>query len=218
MKYWVFLSLLWVTTGCAVLKPTRSGYLSDYSRVRPAADKAPRALEERPAAPGTLSGIDSFYIEDVAWRSARPAKVAHDPALQEQVLKALREALVKDLSQVRPVVDRPGPHTARVRAAVTDQRNADLLFNVVMTAIAVPVANGGATVEAEVIAPDGKQIAAVDYARAGAFFDMIGYYWPNDHAKIACRKAAAELMEAVTAGSAAGETVTAAAARPKSGD
>lgn len=219
MKWIVCLSLLSTATGCAVLKPTRSGYLSDYSQVRPAADKAPRTLEERPADPGSLAGIDSFYIEDVAWRSARPAKVAKDPALQEQVLKALREALVKDLSQLRPVVDKPGPHTARVRAAVTDQRNADLLFNLIMTAIAIPVANGGATVEAEVIAPDGKQIAAVDYARAGGFFDVIGFYWPNDHAKIACRKAAEELKEAVAAGSASpDDAVTASGRTPRTSD
>src|SRR5436309_967050 len=119
MKWLAFVCLLWVAGGCAVLKPTRSGYLSDYSRVRAAPDEAPKTLEERPAGPGTLAGIDSFYIEDVAWRSARPAKVAKDPGLQEQVLKALREALVQDLGQVRRVVDRPGPHTARVRAAVT---------------------------------------------------------------------------------------------------
>jgi hypothetical protein len=157
------------------------------------------------------AGIDSFYIDDLAWRSARPAKVAKDPQLQEQVLKALRDALVKELSQVRPVVDKPGPHSARVRAAVTAQRNADLLFNLITTAIAIPVANGGATIEAEVLAPDGKQIAAVDYARAGGFFDIIGYYWPNDHAKIACRKAAAELRNALEAGAPTREPVTAAA-------
>jgi hypothetical protein len=211
MKWLACVCLLGVAGGCAVLKPTRSGYLSDYAQVKPVPDKSPRTLAERPAEAGKLAGIDSFYIEDVAWRSVRPAKVAKDPALQEQVLKALREALVKELSQVRPVLDQPGPHTARVRAAVTDARNADLLFNLIMTAIAIPVANGGATVETEVLAPDGKQIAAVDYARAGGFFDIIGYYWPNDHAKIACRTAAAELRNALEAGAPAREPVTAAA-------
>jgi hypothetical protein len=205
----VFVCLLWVASGCAVLRPTRSGYLSDYSQLKPALDKPPKAQEERLADPGKLAGIDSFYIEDVSWRSKRPRKVAKDPQLQGQVTKALRDALVKDLGEVRPVVDRPGPQTARVRAAVTDQRNADLLFNLIMTAIAVPVANGGATIEAEVIGPDGKQVAAVDYARAGGFFDVIGYYWPNDHAKIACRKAADELKHALEAGAEPSEARTA---------
>jgi hypothetical protein len=197
-----------------VLKPTRSGYLSDYSQVKPVSDRVMSTTEGNRAGAGELAGVHSFYIEDVRWTSARPKKVAKDPQLQEQVLKALREALVKELSQVRPVVDKPEPHTARVRAAVTAQRNADLLFNLIMTAIAIPVANGGATVEAEVIAPDGKQIAAVDYARAGGFFDIIGYYWPNDHAKIACRKAAAELRNALEAGAPTREPVTAAARAP----
>jgi hypothetical protein len=204
MKWTVCVSLLWMATGCAMLKPTRSGYLTDYAQVRPASDKMLSTAEANRAEPGELAEVDSFYIEDVEWRSARPAKVAKNPALQEQVLKALRAALVKDLSRVRPVVDQPGPHTARVRAAVTDARNADLLFNLIMTAIITPVANGGATIEAEVIAPDGRQIAAIDYARAGGFFDVIGYYWPNDHAKIACRRAAEELKEAVEAGAGTG--------------
>ena len=201
MRWFICVGIMLVSAapGCAVVKPTRSGYLSDYSHVRTASDRVMSTTEANAAGAGALAGVDSFYVEDVRWLSARPAKVAKRPDLQEQVLSVLRESLREELGKVRPVVDAPGPRTARVRAAVTDARNADLLFNLLMTAIAIPLANGGATVEAEVIGPDGRQVAAVDYARAGGLFDVVGYYWPNDHAKIACRRAAAALREAVEA-------------------
>ncbi len=66
-----------------------------------------------------------------------------------------------------------------------------------MTVIAIPFSTGGATVEAEVVGPDGRQVAAIDYAREGGVLDIVGFYWPDDHAKQACIKAAGRLREAV---------------------
>jgi hypothetical protein len=183
--------------GCADVKPTRSGYLKDYSALRPAKE-GDKKLEVKRAPAEAVARVDSFYIEDVAWRSPRPKGTAETVEKQEPVLAKLREALREELSKVKPVVDRPGERTARVRAAVTDAVNAHVILNIIMTIIAVPVSNGGATVEAEVLSPDGgRQVAAVDFARPGGLFDVVGYYWPDDHAKQACRKAAVRLREAV---------------------
>lgn len=182
-------------SGCANVKPTRSGYLSDYSQLKPEAKH--KKQEARMAGAGSMTTIDSFYIEEVAWRSARPKSYVKKPQKEQALLKALREALRKELGAVHPVVDQPGPHTARVRAAITDEVNADVILNILVSIIALPVSNGGATIEAEVRGPAGDQLAAVDFAKAGGVFDVFGYFLPEEHAKQACRGAAKALRRAV---------------------
>jgi hypothetical protein len=195
------LVVLIIATGCADVRPTRANYLSDYSQLR--TEKENR-VEVRPPAAGDLANVESFHIEDVAWRATRTKKAATTPEKQAPVLKHLRDALRDELAKVRPVVDAPGPRTARVRAAVTDEVEADVIINILASIVAVPVTNGGATIEAEILAPGatasggagtGRQIAALNFARPGGFFDILGYYWPDDHAKQATHKAAKRLRE-----------------------
>jgi hypothetical protein len=50
--------------GCANVKPTRSAYLSDYSRLQTVPNND--NLEIRRVSAFTLDDVDSFYIEDVA--------------------------------------------------------------------------------------------------------------------------------------------------------
>jgi hypothetical protein len=196
LKFSVLLPCLLITAiGCANVKPTRSGYLSNYDQMAPVPHH--RTQEVRPASVVTLADVDSFYIEDVAWRSPRPKAYVQKPHKQEHLLSALRDSLGKELGAVHPIVDHPGPRTARVRAAITDEVNAHVIFNIVMTIIAVPVSNGGATIEAEVVGPAGSQLAAVDVARPGGFFDVFGYYLPEAHAQHACQTAAKRLREAL---------------------
>ncbi|MGE5611688.1 MAG: DUF3313 family protein [Bacillota bacterium] len=182
--------------GCANVKPTHSGYLSDYSQVQ--ADPNHHKLEIHHANSIDLQNIDSFYIEEVAWKSPRPKGTVAHPDRQTSMLKSLREALQKDLATIKPVVDSPGPHTARVHAAITDEVDSEYILNILASIVAGPVSNGGATVEAEILAPDGHQIAAVSVARAGGLFDVLGYYLPHDHAKQACRTASRDLRTALT--------------------
>ena len=60
-----------------------------------------------------------------------------------------------------------------------------------------PIFFGGGSVEAEVIAPDGRQIAAVSSASGGGWLDVVGYYTYSDHARKAMSRCAGELAEAV---------------------
>src|SRR5438552_2068602 len=115
--------------GCANVKPTRSGFLSDYGQLR-GEPKHPKHEVRAAAPPVTLAEIDSFYIEEIAWHSPRPKSYVAKPQKQQALLAALREAMLKELGALRPVVDRPGPRTAIVRAAITDEVNADVIFNI----------------------------------------------------------------------------------------
>jgi hypothetical protein len=128
----------------------------------------------------------------------RPKDVAADPNRQSALLECLREALQDELSTIKPVVEKAGPHTARVRAALTDEVDSEPVLNVLLTIVIVPFVNGGATVEAEVADADGRQVAAVVSADVGGAADVGGFFIPQDHAKKACRTAARQLRLALS--------------------
>jgi hypothetical protein len=66
-------------------------------------------------------------------------------------------------------------------------------MNSALTVVAVPLFNGGGTVEAEVIAPDGRQIAVVVAALPGRAWDVLGFYTWQGHAESAMRRSAGQL-------------------------
>lgn len=183
--------------GCASHQITRSGYLSDYPTTQPTDEWFAKYTETR-ATPEQMSAIDSFYLEPVAWRSATPAEVANDPRQQRVLLDTLADQLHQKLSPVRGFVGSPGPRTARIRAAITDDEKSVVWLNIVTTLIAIPISNGGATIEAEAIAPNGHQIAAVVWSQVGGPIDILGYYFSQDHAKCAIHEAADQLAKCLS--------------------
>ena len=192
-------------TGCAHVRPAEPGFLSDYTGLRP----TELALHDRggtehvmvrPAARGALAGVDSFYVEPLDWRVASSREAATDPDVKARVLAAYDGELRQQLGKIRPVVDRPGPGTARVRSAVTDVEPAWPIANIVATAVATPIFNGGGAFEAEVIAPDSRQIAAVSSASTGGAFEFLSYFTRSWQPADASRRAADEIASAIYAG------------------
>jgi len=198
---WRYYMLFCVMTlpqfGCAQLKPTHSGYLTDYSNLQAKSSKTPiirsRVVESAISGTTPLAGIDSFMIEPVAWlaKESTPSLVVED--CQKNLSAKLQKALSEELNGLKPVVDVPGPRTARVRAAVTQVAFARPLANSALSVVAVPLFNGGGTVEAEVIGPDGKQIAVVVAALPGRPWEVLGFFTWQGHAESAMRRSAAEL-------------------------
>jgi hypothetical protein len=206
------LILLVAGTGCTAYQPTRSGYLSDYSGLQ----KDPFHLnyglglernQSHNADLGTIGQIDSYYIEPPQWLVSESSRGAGHPERQEMLLLALQEQLKEQLSELRPVVDQPGPNTARVRSAITEVKLSRPILNTAILATAFtplifgttvfigPIFNGGGFVEAEVIGPDGRQLSAISCASGGGMIDITGYYLKFGHAKKAMRRAAQELRE-----------------------
>jgi hypothetical protein len=188
----LLLPLMLLAGGCASNQPTHSGFLSAYPSEKPRTEWFATYTATR-ATVGRMRQIDSFYLEEVAWRSPVPKEVAADPKQQRVLLDTLRDQLHQKLSPVRGFVGAPGPRTARVRAAITDDDKSVVWLNVLTTVLAIPISNGGATIEAEVLAPDGTQIAAVDWGEVGGPLDFLGYYFSQDHAKVAIHHAAEQL-------------------------
>ena len=200
------LMLMLAGTGCASYEPTRSGYLSDYSRLQ----KDPVHLNyglgvqrniSHVASPQEASQVDSYYIEPVRWLVSESSRAAGDPKRQQYLTSTLEKELKEQLGALKPIVDQLGPNTARVRSAITDVRLSRPLLNVAMFATLItpvfvgPIFNGGGFVEAEVIGPDGRQLSAISCASAGGTIDLVGYFVKPGHAKKAMRRSAKELRE-----------------------
>jgi hypothetical protein len=171
--------------------------LSDYSQLHVKAKRIPlihaRIIESGSLGAEALVDVDSFVIEPIGWKACEVMPGSFEEACQKNLSSKLRESLTHELGTLKPVVDQPGPHTARVRAAVTQVAYARPLLNTALTIVAVPLFNGGGVVEAEVISPNDRQIAAVVAAIPGRAIDVLGFYTWQGHAERAMRRSAAEL-------------------------
>ena len=188
--------------GCASVRPTETGYLSDYSHIEKKHTLFNWGLGYhrvaiREPTPAELIGIDSFYIEPVAWLCPENDWLGHDPTRRERVTAALDRSLRDRFAKIRPIVATPGPNTARVHAAVTDVASARNITNILASIVFGPISNGGASIEAEELRPSGGQIAAVAGASRGGALDMIGYYIRSAHAKKSVRRLAGDLSNGV---------------------
>ena len=206
------LGLVATSPGCSAMshyRPTHSGLLTDYSGLT----KDPFHLNyglglERTlthaVAPDALATIDSYFIEPIGWAVDPSSRAGRDPTRPSVLSTALDAALREQLGTLLPIVAEPGPHTARVHAFITDARLSRPLSNTALTAAGFfvpalgPVFFGGAVVEAEVLAPDHRQLAAISCASGGGALDVVGFYTRSGHAKKAMRRAARELREAIT--------------------
>ena len=192
--------------GCASYRPGQSGYLGDYSQLQ----KDPIHLNyglglqrnrSRNATPEATGRVDSYYVEPVQWLVDESSRAGGDPDRREFLCSSLEQSLREQLGTLKPVVDQPGPNSARVRAAITGVKLSRPILNTALLATAVtpvfigPMFNGGGLVEAEVIGPDGKQLAAISCASGGGPLDIFGYYMKSRHARQAMRRSAKELRE-----------------------
>ena len=138
------------------MHPTQSGYLSGYSGFDRIDSKC-RVIGKgdarlvRWASACDLQGIDSFFIEPVAWLADDLGQPASSPERAACIREAFQEALAEQLGTIRPIANAPGPRTAVVRAAVTGIQEAKPLVNLAILVFSGPLFNGGAVVEVEII-------------------------------------------------------------------
>ena len=185
--------------------PTRSGFLTDYSHLRPIYSGCrPIGRDEtrfvRSAAPRALENIDSFYIEPVRWVADDLGQPASTPENAERIRHALEISIANELGTIRPIVSTVGPHTARVRAAVTGVQESKPIMNLVTFILTGPLFNGSATAEIEVIDPCGVQIAAESIAKRGKEWDLLGFFQSSRHSESALQQVAEQLAKDVQLG------------------
>ena len=170
--------------GCAAVRgrrdaPARSGFLGDYSQLKP---RKGHELHDVYINPHTKwRSYDAIYIDTVTfWVHEETQHLEEEE--RQMLTDLLYKALYDQLSEKFVIVDQPGAHDIRVRAALTQAKGAKVAVRtvssivptmfVVSTAVGLSadVANtvGTATLEAELIdAVTGERLAAAVDRRAG---------------------------------------------------
>jgi hypothetical protein len=153
--------------------PTTVGFLSDYSNLQPVSDSSYRYLDK------TAQGkYTAFMVDPVAVHfneGAKAIKAKSEGKVTEKDMMDLanyfHDAIVKAILEAGySVTYQPGSGVARVRAAITDMEETNVILSAIpMTRVATGAGVGGASMEAEFVdSMTGKQFAAVVEAKAGS--------------------------------------------------
>ena len=181
---WVGWLLLLLATSCATTYSVRhvktSGFLGDYSQLRPGGADEP-VMIYRQAAEGR--SYDKILIDPVvayAGPGTRLQKLS--PKDRQALLDYFHAALRGQLGQDFALAEEAGPGTLRLCVALTDARGSKILLDTLSTVVPVGLAisalqrvalgqtatSGRATIEAEVLdSQTGERLAALVDGRAG---------------------------------------------------
>jgi hypothetical protein len=172
MKRQAMLELIVVVSiflcGCQWRPITKTGFLSDYSRLETVSETGLRYINRN-----ALARYSSFIVEpiDIQYVDIKAINTATDQDITKQdianVADYLQQAIIKELSSGYEIASRPGPAIARIRMAITDLRKtrrvAESHGHGGYTALeGIRARAGGISIEAEIVDSEtDEQIAAV---------------------------------------------------------
>ena len=156
-----------VLVGCQATKAAHSGFLGDYSKLRPNPEVEDALYYQDPAK--SLKDYDKFMIDPVIVHFAPNAEgTAFDPAKLKELTDYAHEEAVAALSKRYRVVDTPGPGVLRIRAALTDIKKTKPAMNIHPATKLSGLGLGGASMEAEALdSQTGVRVIAVVDTRQG---------------------------------------------------
>jgi hypothetical protein len=167
------------SAGCGSRHAKKTGFLSDYSRLEAVSDSSLRYLDKP-----TLAHYSSFIVDRVKVHFHAGAKAIEKKSegkLTEQdmadITNYLHSAMVKAVEGAGcQVAYRPGPGVARIRTAITDMEETNVVLAAVPQARVLTGAGvGGASMEFEVVdSQTGGQIAAGIETRSGSRIPFTG--------------------------------------------
>ena len=154
-------------TGCQVQKTAYSGFLGDYSKLRPSPEVEDALYFQNPAK--SLKDYDKFIIDPVLVHFAPNAKgTALDPAKLKKLTDYAYDEAAKALSQRYAVVNVAGPRVLRLRTALTDIKKTKPAMNIHPATKLSGIGLGGASMEAEALdSQTGECVFAVVDTRQG---------------------------------------------------
>ncbi len=142
-----------LSLAACVARPVRpsaefSGFLDDYSRLRPGGRGEVALVYRDPAAPWT--SYDKVLFEPVTlWRSGRHSL---DPVPEGDLFRLvadLESAVRRRLGDRFTLVDRPGAGVMRIRLAITEARASDPVLDVLQAPGGETVASGAGPLDPE---------------------------------------------------------------------
>lgn len=165
--------------GCSKGRMATTGFLSDYSRLEAESDSSLRYLDKP-----VLVRYSSFIVHQVEVHFRAGAKAIEKKSkgkLTQQDMADLtnyfHSAIVKAITDAGyRVVYQPGPGVARIRTAITDMEETNVLLAAIpQTRLITGAGVGGASMEAEVVdSLSGRQLAAVVELKAGSRIPFTG--------------------------------------------
>jgi hypothetical protein len=173
----IAIAVLLIQCGCDSGSISKTGYLSDYSRLKSQSSSSMRYVNER-----ALKSYSSFMVDtvDVHFHSgAKGIKEASDGQLTKENIDDLTNYMHTVLVNAieasgKRVVYRSGPGVARIRAAITDINKSNAASILPLTKVA-GVGLGGASLEAEIVdSKTGEQIVGFIEAQKGSRIPFSG--------------------------------------------
>lgn len=167
-----------IQCGCAAQRARRTGFLSDYSKLKPYSDVSYRHIPSQ----ATIRRYSKFIIDPVVIHFHTGSKAIEERSkgkITEQDITDLKnymhDAIVDAISDRYGIAYRPGPGVVRVRIAVTDLKKANVLMNIHPGSKLFGSGLGGASLEAEWIdSQTGEQIAALVESQLGDRLSLDG--------------------------------------------
>jgi hypothetical protein len=149
------------------LEKTFSGFLSDYSQLKPSPEFDGALSYQNPAR--NLKEYAKFMLDPVLVHFAPNARGgAIDPEKLDQLIDFFEEELAKALSKKYQVVDEPGSGVLRLRAAITDVQLTWPTYQIDPKSKTLVIGLGGASMEGEAIdSQTGERVLAVVDSRRG---------------------------------------------------
>jgi len=157
----------------------KTGFLSDYSKLEAASDSSYRYLNK-----SQLGNYKAFIVEPVSVyfkAGAKAIEAKSEGKMTEQDIKDLANYLHSAIltainNSGRTIAYRPGPGIARLRVAITDIEETNVVLAAVPQSRMLTGAGvGGASMEAEVVdSVTGRQVGAVVEQQAGSRVPFTG--------------------------------------------
>ena len=120
------IGILVIQCGCTAQRAQRTGFLSDYSQLKPYSDVSYRNAPSRE----TISRYSKFIIEPVVvhFHTGSGGNISAQEITD--LKNYMHDAIVNAISDRYKIVYRPAPGVARVRIALTDLKKAKVLMNI----------------------------------------------------------------------------------------
>jgi hypothetical protein len=164
------LGLMVMFCGCSAQMGGKTGFLSDYSRLKVYSDVSYRYVGPN------IGRYSKFMVDPVKTHFHTGSKASEIP---EETLGDLRNymyvAVVNAVSERYPITHWPGPGIARIRIAITDLKKSKILQNIHPASKLMGSGLGGASIEMEVIDSEtGLQLGAGVESQLGNRFSLDG--------------------------------------------
>ena len=168
---------------CAATPTAKSGFLSDYSKLRPDPKIEGQLSYRNPSK--KVTAYKKFLIDPVVVQLAPNAKgKTLDPGDLKKLTDFFRNEAVKALSKRYQVVSKPGPGVLYIRAALTDVEVTNPMLNIHPGTKMTGAGLGGASMEAEAFdSVTMERIVAVVETQKGSRLSMSAGLSKFGHAK-----------------------------------